>query len=103
MVKPVPQAVYDLQASFRRIQTLLEWRNLEMAEPRIKTFPRTSVARTKRALSAEIGRFWELCQRVENSIVDLPKPRRESLQRWMTKLQIGLRWQLSNPKSRRSH
>lgn len=93
-MKEVTTKARAVQAAFRRIQELMEWRNLEMRESRRCSFPQTSVEKTKRDLSAAVGEFFLRSVMLEMQLQSASIKTKIVGIRWLNKLRNAIRMQL---------
>ena len=93
-MKEVTTKARAVQTAFRRIQELMEWRNLEMRESRRCSFPQISVETTKRDLSVAIGKFFLRCTELEMQLQTAPIKTTIVGIRWLNKLRNAIRAQL---------
>jgi len=86
MDKELERAVVECQSSFRRIQALLEWRNLEMQESERFEGRHVGADSTRRDLAGEVLRFQMLSGIVASGLKTLPGPKRKALKGWLDRL-----------------
>jgi hypothetical protein len=86
MDKELERAVFECQSSFRRIQALLEWRNLEMQESERFGGQHAGADSTRRDLAGEVLRFQMLSGIVASGLKALPGPKRRALKGWLDRL-----------------
>ena len=93
-MKEVTVKARAVQVAFRRIQALLEWRNLEIWEGRQRSFPQTSVSTTKHDFSVAVGEFFVRCAELETLLRAVSIKARTVGIRWINKLRNAIRMQL---------
>jgi len=86
MDKELERAVFECQSSFRRIQALLEWRNLEMQESERFGGRHVGVDSTRRDLAEEVLRFQTLSGIVASGLKTFPGAKRKALKGWLDRL-----------------
>jgi hypothetical protein len=86
MDKELERAVLECQSAFRRIQALLEWRNLEMQESERFGGRHVGADSTRRDLAGEIFRFQMLSGIVASGLENLPGAKRKALKGWLDRL-----------------
>ncbi len=84
----------DCQASFRRIQALLEWRNLETGESRPQAPRHMGQETTRRDLREEVMRFEDLTRRAHGQSDSLPAYRKRVVRQWLARLREAVGRQL---------
>ena len=86
MDKELERAVFECQSSFRRIQALLEWRNLEMQESERLGGQCVGADSTRHDLAEEVLRFQMLSGIVASGLKTLPGAKRKALKGWLDRL-----------------
>jgi hypothetical protein len=86
MDKELERTVLECQSSFRRIQALLEWRNLEIQEGERLGGRHVGADSTRHDLAEEVLRFQMLSGIVASGLKRLPGPKRKALKGWLDRL-----------------